>query len=322
MPELAAANARRAVLDPDAIAYIGEFESRASAVTIPILNAADLAQVSPSNTYVGLTTAEPGSTKGEPDKYYPTGRRTFVRLVPRDTIQGAALVSQLAGDGCSRPALVHDDESYGAGLSRILEEQGRAAGVTFVADLSAGSRPLELQSQARGLAKLGADCVVYTGLPGSVARGLLVAAAAALPAARLYGSDGLCQPGFTDPSIGGLPAAVGARFRCTLPTADLREIPGGAAFLDAFRARYGSADPDPYAVYGYEAMRLILDQISAGYTTRGSLTRSLLQVRGRRSVLGTYSVKRSGDTTLTDYGLYRVGSDGLPTFERTIHQAP
>ena len=79
------ANARRAATDPKAVLYIGEFNSGCSKVTIPITNQAGLPQVSPANTYVGLTTNDPGSAPGEPQKYYPTGQRTFLRIVPRET---------------------------------------------------------------------------------------------------------------------------------------------------------------------------------------------------------------------------------------------
>src|SRR5208283_6021594 len=72
-----AANARKAASDPKTIYYIGEFNSGASEVSIPILNQAGIPQVSPANTYVGLTTSIPGaSAPGEPTKYYPTGKRT------------------------------------------------------------------------------------------------------------------------------------------------------------------------------------------------------------------------------------------------------
>ena len=46
--------------------------------------------VSPANTYVGLTTNLPGSAPGEPQKYYPTGKRNYLRIVPLDSIQAAA----------------------------------------------------------------------------------------------------------------------------------------------------------------------------------------------------------------------------------------
>ena len=84
-------------------------------------------QVSPANTYPGLTTSEPGTEKGEPDKYYPTGKRNYTRIVPRDKIQAAALVKQFQDDGCTSVAIANDKETYGAGLSRIVVLDAEAA---------------------------------------------------------------------------------------------------------------------------------------------------------------------------------------------------
>src|SRR5215472_3806947 len=89
-PGQTAANARLVASDPKAVYYMGEFNSGASQVSIPILNQAGVPQVSPANTYVGLTTNLPGSAPGEPQKYYPTGKRTYLRIVPIDSIQAAA----------------------------------------------------------------------------------------------------------------------------------------------------------------------------------------------------------------------------------------
>ena len=75
-PGQTAANARKVASDPKAVYYIGEFNAGASEVSIPILNEGGIPQVSPANTYVGLTTSLPGSAPGEPQKHYPTGKRT------------------------------------------------------------------------------------------------------------------------------------------------------------------------------------------------------------------------------------------------------
>ena len=77
-----AQNARKAVQDESTVVYIGEFNSGGAKISIPILNQAGIPQVSPANTYVGLTTDEPGSEPGEPDKYYPAQKRTYLRIVP------------------------------------------------------------------------------------------------------------------------------------------------------------------------------------------------------------------------------------------------
>ena len=52
-------------------------------------------------------------------------------------------------------------------------------------------------------------------------------AAAALPNAKLYGPDGVCESGFVDPSKGGIPADVASRFKCTSPTLPTFRPPAG-----------------------------------------------------------------------------------------------
>jgi len=75
-------NARRAAADSSAIGYIGEFNSGASAISMPILSEAGIPQISPSNTYVGLTRSGSGAAPGEPDKYDP---RWSAALLPDRT---------------------------------------------------------------------------------------------------------------------------------------------------------------------------------------------------------------------------------------------
>ena len=129
-PEQTSANARKAAQDDSTVLYLGEFNSGASAVSIPILNEAGIAQISPSNTAVGLTSDDPGANPGEPDKYYPTGTRTFARIVPKDTIQGAALATLMKQDGCANLQLVNDKEVYGAGLAKNIELSAKAQSLT------------------------------------------------------------------------------------------------------------------------------------------------------------------------------------------------
>src|SRR3954453_17853750 len=49
-PESTSANARKAAQDKSTALYLGEFNSGATAVSLPILNEAGIAQISPSNT--------------------------------------------------------------------------------------------------------------------------------------------------------------------------------------------------------------------------------------------------------------------------------
>jgi branched-chain amino acid transport system substrate-binding protein len=318
-PQQTASNARKAAQDKKAIAYIGEFNSGASAISIPILNQVGLAQVSPANTYVGLTTNEPGSAKGEPDKYYPTGKRTYARIVPRDSIQAAALLTQMKSDGCTKVAVANDKETYGAGLAALLELKAKDLGVTITSNTPIQKDAPNFRSYAQKIKGEGADCFIFSGVTANGAIQINKDVGAALPSAKLYGPDGTCESGFTNPAKKGIPAALGARFKCTVATLDLNSYPGGRDFLSAYKAKYGDAHPDPYAIYGYEAMRLVMDTIKASNSTsKDAFLTQLFKTQNRQSVLGTYSIDKNGDTSLTDYGLYKVGSDGDPTYEATI----
>jgi branched-chain amino acid transport system substrate-binding protein len=139
-PEATQANAQKVAQDDSAVAYIGEFNSGASAVSIPVLNEVPVAQISPSNTAVGLTSDEPGADKGEPDKYYPTGERHYLRIVPKDTIQGAALATVMKQDGCSSTYILNDKEVYGAGLAKNIESSAKEQGLEVPRQTRASTR--------------------------------------------------------------------------------------------------------------------------------------------------------------------------------------
>ena len=58
-PGQAAQNARKAAQDKTTIAFLGAYNSGISKVEIPILNKSGIVQISPNNTYVGLTAGGP-----------------------------------------------------------------------------------------------------------------------------------------------------------------------------------------------------------------------------------------------------------------------
>jgi branched-chain amino acid transport system substrate-binding protein len=318
-PEATQANARKAAQDSSTAAYIGEFNSGGSAVSIPILNEAGVPQISPANTAVGLTTNAPGSTPGEPDKYYPAGTRTYVRIVPKDTIQAAALATLMKQDGCTKVFMTNDKEVYGAGLAKNLELAAKPAGLDLVANEAIDKNAPNYRSLASKAKGDGADCFVYSGITANNAVQLYKDFAAALPNAKLYGPDGVAESGFSDPKNGGIPADVASRVKVTVATLSPSEYPPeGQDFFKQFTQKYGEKNPDPYAIYGYEAMRLALDAIQrSGTGKKEDIVKALFDTKDRQSVLGTYSIDKNGDTTLTDYGVYSI-TGGTLKFDSTI----
>jgi branched-chain amino acid transport system substrate-binding protein len=318
-PEATTANARKAAQDDSTALYIGEFNSGASAVSIPILNEGAIPQISPANTAVGLTSDEPGAAPGEPTKYYPTGERTYTRIVPKDTIQGAAVATLMKEDGCTKVQMTNDKEVYGAGLANNIEGAAEAVGLEIISNEAVDKNAPNYRSLAASAAGEGADCFIFSGITANNAVQLYKDFEAALPDAKLYGPDGVAEAGFFDPKEGGIPPEVADKVKLTVATLSPDEYPpGGQEFFDAFREKYDEPNPNPYAIYGYEAMRLALDAIErSGTGDKADILKALFETTDRESVLGTYSIDENGDTTLTDYGVYTV-KDGELVFDRTI----
>ena len=318
-PAQTKANARKAGSDESTIFYLGEFNSGGSIVSIPELNKRGIPQISPSNTYLGLTTDKPSTEPGEPDKYYPTGKRTYARVVPADDIQSAALASAMADDGCKTVAVWNDKTTYGAGLGRLLETAVKKEGMTVESKEGTDKTASNYRSLAANLK--GLDCFVWGGVTGENGVQLYKDVAAADPDIKLYGPDGIAEEAFYNPAKDGVPDEVGARVKITVATLPPEELPEGAKFERDYKAEYGPGQPDPYGIYGYEAMKLALDTIEAvgdKGNDREAVRRQLLEnTKNRNSVLGTYSIDENGDTTLSDYGLYSI-KNGQRVFEKKV----
>lgn len=320
-PGQTAANARKVASDSNAVYYIGEFNSGASEVSIPILNQAGIPQVSPANTYVGLTTNLPGSAPGEPQKYYPTGTRTYLRIVPIDSIQAAADLMAMKQAGCTKVAVANDKEAYGQGLAQLIEKEKGFYGVTVASNTGIDPTAPNFRSYAATVKGEGADCFFFAGIVSNGAVQITKDVHSALPTAKVFGGDGVCTDTWTAASKGGVPTSVAPLIQCTVATQDLAAYPGGKQFLAAYKAKYGPTPPDPYAIYGYEAMKLGLDTISklgSQGNSKSAVLKALFATHTRSSVLGTYGFNSNGDTTLKSYGLYKVNAKGEPTFLKSL----
>src|ERR1700729_2412165 len=320
-PGQTAANARKVAADPKAVYYIGEFNSGASEISIPILNQAGVPMVSPANTYVGLTTNLPGSAPGEPDKYYPTGKRNYLRIVPIDSIQAAADLIAMKQAGCTKVAVANDKEAYGAGLATLLGLEKGFYGVNIASNTGIDPTSPNFRSYASTIAGQGADCFFFSGIVSNGAVQITKDVHSALPTAKIFGGDGVCTSSYTSQKAGGVPAAIDPLMQCTVATQDLAAYPGGKDFLAAYKAKYGSAEPDPYAIYGYEVMKLGLQTVAklgAKGNDKAAVLAALFATTSRNSVLGTYGFDKNGDTTLKSYGLYKVAANGDPVFFKTI----
>jgi ABC-type branched-subunit amino acid transport system substrate-binding protein len=289
------ANARQAIQDKKAIAYLGEIDPGASGVSVQITNQVGLLQVSPTDTSAYLTQATP-AVSDSPGHFYPsnsTFHRTFARVVPTTTAEAKALVSAMASRHLTKLYVAPSDGSdYAATITHQLR-----------ADISAGAG-LSLVGSAAG-----ADAVFYGGLPGAAATKALDAAAAASPTATLLGPSALYDTAF----VSGLSAGAQSHLYVTAPgLAGATLTPSGRQFAAAFRAATGHA-PQPQAIFGYEAMSALLSVLRGAGAHAGSRALVVARFRGlkdRSSVLGTYSIS-NGDPTIAPFVLGHLTDGAL-----------
>ncbi len=312
------ANARKVAQDDSAVAYIGEFNSGASVISIPILNEANILQVSPSNTAYGLTKSGPGAEPGEPDKYYPTGNRNYGRVVPADHIQAAALAQYMKDEGVKTVYILDDNEVYGQGLANNTQTAAEKLGLQVVGSDSWEGKASNYRALAAKIKETNADAVLTAGIIDNNAPQLYKDLNAAMPEAKLFGPDGMATVDMTKE----IPEKVQDKTFLTVAAVSPDELPeAGKKFYADYKEEYGEPEDeiDPYAIFGYEAAGAVLQAMESAddCADRQAVIDGFFAIENRESALGTYSIDENGDTTLSDYGGYRA-TGGKLVFDRAI----
>ncbi|MBI3976673.1 MAG: branched-chain amino acid ABC transporter substrate-binding protein [Chloroflexi bacterium] len=288
-------NANKAVSDADVMVYHGTYNSGAASVAIPILNRANLVMISPANTWPGLT--KPGTwEKGEPEKYYPSGKRNYCRVCPADDLQGAVAADWAKELGAKKIYILDDTELYGKGIADIFEKQAKAIGVTIAGHESIDTKAADYRTLATKIKGTTPDLVYFGGIEDNNAAKLWTDLRSTLGAdVKLMGPDGLATQNFIKTAG---QAGVGSYITFGgLPTDQYK---GKAAdWLKKYRDKY-KGDPDVYAIYGYEAMLASLDAIKrAAKKDRDAIRAALMGTKDFEGVLGQkWSFTETGDTTV------------------------
>ena len=306
-PAVVEANAKRAAKDPTAIAYIGELSQGGSAISVPVTNDAGILQVSPLDGLTTLTRQQPGAVQGTgPARYYPKGKRTFLRLVPRDALQAEELVDCAREQGGQRLAIVQDERVFGRALAQQAAVAAERLGLPLTDLVEPHDDPAGFDEFARKLAAKRPDVVLYTGL-GDPKSGLLLAAIRrALPGARLFGSSALAHSQPTPPSL--------PEVQLLSPLLPAREYGPRARRVLRRVSPESRSGAGAEALYGYEAMRVVIDSIAsvgADGANRAAVARAALSPRARVSVIGPFGVSATGDVTPARFAAYRRSAAGL-----------
>ena len=310
--------------NPDVIGVIGTYNSGCAQIMIPILNKAPgggLPMVSPGNTLVCLT--EPGSIckPNEPDVYYPSGTRNYIRVVPNDAVQMAGLASFADEQGIRNPfILVAADDPTSKGQADTFEGAARKLGMNIAGtaqwDQKAKSYT-NLMDQAKAS---GADAVLLAGLLEQNGAQLIKDKVSVLGpnngGVKLLAPDGFAQNATIDQAG---PASAG------MFVSQPGKVPGsltgeGSAFVKEIKAQVGGEPLEVFAPYAGQAAEVLIAAIQAGDATRAGVISSLFKTHVNDGIIGSFTITPSGDPSPAPVSVSQAA--GTFTLAKTISPLP
>jgi branched-chain amino acid transport system substrate-binding protein len=311
-------NARAYANNESVIGIVATFNSGCAKLVLPVANRAPngpLAMVSPANTYPGLTEGGPGTEQGEPNNYYPTGTRNYVRVVWNDQFQGAAGAQLAQQLGVERVFVLNDSETYGLGIATLFAEYAEKVGIEVLGNQKWDKDASSYEALASRIDASGADAVFLGGIVCNNGGKLIKDLRAGLGAdVTLIGPDGWTPISAT---IEGAGAAANNMY-VTQPGIPVDQLTGeGKEFVDGFTEQFGKA-PNPYTAYAAQAAVVLLDAIeAAGEFDRARVSEELFNVEITDGIVGDFSFDENGDTTLGTVSVNQI-KNGEDTFVRTI----
>jgi branched-chain amino acid transport system substrate-binding protein len=313
------ANARNYASNEKMLGLIGTFNSGCAKLEIPVLNRASggsVAMVSPSNTYPGLTEGGPGTESGEPDVYYPTGKRNYVRVVWNDQFQGAANALYAKELGLKKIFVLNDSETYGLGIANLFVTYAKKEGIQILGNQKWDKKASSYESIASRIKASGADGIFLGGIVcnngGKLVKDLRAGVGDSV---TILGPDGWTPISAT---IEGAGAAANSMYisQPGIPTDQLKGA--GKKFVADFEADTGKSTVDPYTAYAAQAASVLLDAIDrAGTDDRAKIAEDLFKTDIKDGILGSFKIDENGDTTLGTVTFFQV-KNGEPVFVKTI----
>jgi branched-chain amino acid transport system substrate-binding protein len=288
-------NAHSHASDGSIVGVIGTANSGCSEYEIPILNKAHVAMVSPADTAVGLTKSGSGTVPGQPERYYPSGKRSFFRVVASDDHQGRAGAAFMKSRGLMRVYVLDDNGLYGKGVADAFR-------------ISAKGQELKIVGRGRWDVEVRDYPALITRIKESRAEGVYVGGSLANNGRRLInailrnteGVKLLVSDGFVSSSIAAEGSAAEELFG-TFPAA--KATVSGRRLKRALERAEPDTQVEPYTVYAAAAAEVLLDAICRSNGSREDVIAKLFET-DLETVVGPMRFDRNGDTKTvgkTDY---------------------
>ncbi len=317
-----AKNATDHVANVDEVAVMGTYNSGCAKIITPVLNqdpSGPMLMVSHANTNPGLTkTWDPG----EPEKYKPTGKPNYARVISTDDYQGAA-AAQFAAQKLSvkKVYILNDNQTYGQGVGKAFEAEAKKVGMTVIANEPWDAKQTSYAALFTKIKATAPDMIYLAGIYDNNGGQLVkdkVSVMGDNTQTTLMAPDGFS--GY--PELQKMAQGEGMYLSFAGLSTDQLLAGGGAGkkLLDDYKAKYGAEPSTSYALYGVAAVQVILAAIEKSDGTRKSVNDAVFSGEGiiipaDKSVIGK-EIKidpKTGDTSAIDMTILQM-KGGKETF--------
>ncbi len=290
------AAAQTIVADEKVVGVIGTSCSGAAAAASPLISAAGMVMISPSNTSPSLTS----DLKGNPGKDYNPG---YYRTAHNDLFQGQAVAEFAYNElGIRKAAAIHDGDPYTDGLATAFSDAFQKLGGEIVVYTAVNKGDTDMSAVLTEVAAGSPEMLFFPIFPPE---GNFIAeqigGIPGLENVTLIAADGLLVDNFME-----IPAAKGVyhsgpdlRFGANKSSTGV----DAEAFLAAYQAAYGEAPSAPFWAHSYDATVMLLTAIEkvavvqgdALFIDRQALRDELDKTSGFPGIIGTITCDEFGD---------------------------
>lgn len=245
-PDVGKNAATKLASEDTVVGVVGTLNSSVAQSVIPVLNAANIVQVSPANTNPTLTQ---GTDPANPTRPYPN----YFRTCTTDSVQGPFAAQYLLGAGIKKVATIHDKKAYGQGLVEAFTKAFKDGGGTITDAETINPDDKDFSAVITKVKATSPDAVYYGGEYPQAGPLSKQAAAAGLNV-PVMGGDGIYDPKFIE--LGGRDGDLATSVGAPVDT-----LESAKAFVEAYKAAGFSEPYAAYGAYSYDAANAIINAL-------------------------------------------------------------
>jgi branched-chain amino acid transport system substrate-binding protein len=302
-PDVGAQAAAKLASDAAVVGVVGTYNSSVALQVAPVLERANIVQISPANTNDTLTRGQ--NFKTSPTRPY----KNYFRTATLDSLQGGFAADYAYTDLRIRNvAIVHDKKAYGQGLADSFRAQFEKNGGKIVATETINPGDKDFAAVLSKIKPLNPDMIFYG---GEYPEGSLISNQAKGPQALripVMGGDGI-----VDPTYGKTAGAAANGDFGTSVGAPPEQQASAKQFLDDYKAANFRESYSSYGALAYDAANAIISALPTALGSANavddSVRRKVMEAVGKvdfGGASGKVAFDSFGDNVTKTLTMYKV----------------